>query len=239
MAVPGGMEERIPVRGIRKRISEKMHKSTTTAAHFAYVDEVDMTHLVHLRERLQEVAEKKKVRLTYLPFVMKAMIAALKEYPILNSSLDDERQEIVIKKYYNIGIATATEQGLVVPVVKDADKKDIWQMAREIQDLADAARQGRLRLEDMQGGTITVTSLGTQSGMLAIPVINWPEAAIVSINKIEKRPVVVNDQIVIRQMMYLSLSFDHRIIDGHIAAAFANTMIKFLEHPALLFVGLE
>lgn len=232
-------EERIPLRGIRKRIAEKMHKSVTTAAHFGYADEVDMTNIVHLRERLEEMAERKKVRLTYLPFVIKAVTAALKEYPILNSSLDDERQEIVIKKYCNVGVATATDQGLVVPVIKDADKKDIWQLAKEIEQLAGDARSGKLKLEDVTGGTITITSLGAQAGVIASPVINWPEAAIISVNKIEKRPVVVNDQVVIRQMMYLSLSFDHRIVDGHVGAAFTSVMIKYLEHPALLFVGME
>jgi len=237
--VTAANEERIPLRGIRKRIAEKMHKSVTTAAHFGYADEVDMTNIVHLRERLMEMSERKKVRLTYLPFVIKAVVAALKEYPILNSSLDDERQEIVIKKYCNVGVATATDQGLVVPVIKDADKKDIWQLAKEIEQHAEEARSGKLKLEDVTGGTITITSLGAQAGVIASPVINWPEAAIISVNKIEKRPVVVNDQVVIRQMMYLSLSFDHRIVDGHVGAAFTSVMIKYLEHPALLFVGME
>lgn len=237
--VSGDREERIPLRGVRKRIAEKMHKSTTTAAHFGYADEVDMTALVNLRERLLETAEKKKVKLTYLPFIVKSLIAALKEYPALNSSLDDERQEIVIKKYYNVGIAIATDQGLVVPVIKDADKKDIWELAREIERLATDARANKLKLEDIQGGTITITSLGAQSGVIASPVINWPEAAIMSVNKIEKRPVVVNDQVVVRHMMYLSLSFDHRIVDGHVGAAFTSAMIRSMEHPALLFVGME
>ncbi len=230
-------EERIPLRGIRKRISEKMHKSKTTAAHFALVEEVDMTSLVHLRERLMDMAESKKVKLTYLPFIIKALTAALKEYPYMNASMDDDKQEIVLKKYYNIGIATATEQGLIVPVIKEADKKDIWELAKEIEHLAANAREGKLKLEEIQGGTITITSLGAQSGALSIPVINWPEAAIISINKIEKRPVVVSEQIVIRHMMNLSLSFDHRILDGHVAAAFANMMVKYLEHPTLLFLG--
>ena len=158
---------------------------------------------------------------------------------MLNSSVDDERQEIVVKRYYNIGVAVATDQGLVVPVVKDADRKDIWQIAREIEDLAAEARSGKLKLEDVQDVTITITSLGTQGGVFTSPVINWPETAIVSINRIEKRPVVVNDQIVVRQMMYLSLSFDHRVIDGHVAAAFTTKMVRYLEHPTLLFMGLE
>ncbi len=230
-------EERVPLRGVRKRTSEKMHKSKTTAAHFALVEEVDMTSLVHLRERLMDMAESKKVKLTYLPFVIKALTAALKEYPDMNASMDDDKAEIVLKKYYNVGIATATEQGLIVPIIKDADKKDVWELASEIDRLATEARAGKLKLEDVQGGTITITSLGAHSGVMSIPVINWPEAAIISINKIEKRPIVINEQIVIRHMMFLSLSFDHRILDGHVAAAFANMMVKYLEHPTLLFLG--
>ena len=237
--VSGDLEERIPMRGIRKKISDKMHKSVTTASHFLYVDEVDMTNLVHIRERLKDVAEKKNAKLTYLPFVIKSVVASLKEFPILNSSVDDERQEIVIKKYYNIGVATATDQGLVVPVIKNADKKDIWQLAIEIEELANGARTGKLKLDDVQDGTMTITSLGVQSGIITSPIINWPETAIVSINRIEERPVVLNNQIVVREMMYLSVSFDHRVIDGNIAAAFTSNVVKLLEHPTLLFMGLD
>lgn len=232
-------EERIPIHGLRKRILEKMAKSNVTAAHFTYVEEVDMTQLVHLRDQLKETADWKSVRLTFLPFVIKAVVAALKEFPTLNASVDDERGEIVEKHYYHIGIATATEEGLTVTVVHEADGKDLWYLAKEVERLSNAAREKRLTLEDVQGSTFTITSLGREGGMFATPIINWPEVGILGIHKIEKRPVVRNDQMVIRDMMYLSCSFDHRVIDGHVGAAFVQAVRNFLEHPALLFVSLE
>jgi len=153
--------------------------------------------------------------------------------------VDDERGEIVVKKYFNIGIATATDEGLTVTVVHDADKKDLWALAKEIERLSNAAREKRLALEDVVGSTFTITSLGKEGGILATPIVNWPEVAILGVHKIEKRPVVRNDQIVIRDMMNLSCSFDHRVIDGHVGAAFVQSVRNSLEHPALLFVGLE
>jgi len=236
---PSGLEERIPIHGLRKRIAEKMAKSHATVAPFTYVEEVDMTQLVHLRDRLKEAAEGKGIKLTYLPFVVKALIAALKELPTLNASVDDEKQEIVVKRYYHIGIATATDEGLTVTVVHDADKRDIWNLAREIDRLAAAAREKKLTLQEIQGSTFTITSLGKEGGMFATPIINWPEVGIIGIHKIEKRPVVRNDLVVIREMMYLSCTFDHRVIDGHVGAAFVQAVVKYLEHPALQFVGLE
>ena len=235
---PAGGEERIPIHGLRKRIYDKMAKSTATAAHFTYVEEVDMSHLVQLRERLNEAGAKKGVKLTFLPFIMKACIAALKEFPTLNASVDDERQEIVVKRFYNLGIATATEEGLNVTVVHDADRKDLWNLAAEVERLATAARDKKLSLQDVQGSTFTITSLGKEGGILATPIINWPEVAILGIHKIEKRPVVRDDHIVIREMMYVSCSFDHRVIDGHVGAAFVQSVRKYLEHPAMLFVDL-
>ncbi len=236
---PGVREERIPIHGLRKRIYDKMSKSKATAAHFTYVEEVDMSHLVQLRERLNEAGARKGVKLTYLPFVIKACVAALKEFPTLNASVDDERQEIVVKRYYNLGIATATDEGLNVTVVHDADAKDLWSLAREVERLAAAARDKKLSLQDVQGSTFTITSLGKEGGILATPIINWPEVAILGIHKIERRPVVRDDHIVIRDMMYVSCSFDHRVIDGHIGAAFVQAVRGYLEHPALLFVGLD
>lgn len=231
-----GPEERIPIHGIRRRIAEKMQKSKNTAAHFTFVEEVDMTHLVHLRETLKAKGEKKGVKLTYLPFIIRAVVAALKGHPSLNASLDDERGEIVLKRYYNIGIATATDAGLIVPVVHDADKKDLYELAKEVERLAEAARTNKLTPRDVQGGTFSITSLGALGGILATPIINWPEVAILGIHRIEKRPVVHNDQVGIREMMYLTCSFDHRVIDGHVGAAFVESMKEYLEHPALLFV---
>ncbi|MCX8103152.1 MAG: 2-oxo acid dehydrogenase subunit E2 [Candidatus Bipolaricaulota bacterium] len=231
-------EERIPLRGIRKRIVEHMHKSKTTAAHFTYVDEVDMTELVQLREQMKPLAEQKGVKLTYLPFIVKASVAALKEMPMLNASLDEATGEIVIKKYYNIGIATATDDGLIVPVIKDADRKSIVEIAAEIERLAKVAREGKIALQDIQGGTFTITSLGALGGLFATPIINYPEVAILGIHEIKRRPVVRDDQIVIRDIMYVSLSFDHRLIDGDVGARFCKKIISYLENPKLLFLEL-
>ncbi len=241
--VPGAVitdrrEERIPLRGIRKRIAEHMHQSKTTAAHFTYVDEVDMTELIQVREQMKPLAEQKGVKLTYLPFIVKASVAALKEMPILNASIDEAKGEIVIKKYYNIGIATATEEGLIVPVIKDADRKSLLEIAMEIERLAKAAREGKIALSDLQGGTFTITSLGALGGLFATPIINYPEVAILGIHEIKKRPVVRDDQIVIRDIMYVSLSFDHRLIDGDVGARFCKKIISYLENPKLLFLEL-
>jgi pyruvate dehydrogenase E2 component (dihydrolipoamide acetyltransferase) len=234
-----GGEERIPIHGLRKRIFEKMAKSNATAAHFTYVEEVDMSQLVHLRDHLKEAAERRGLKLTFLPFFIKSILGALKEFPALNASVDDEHGEIVVKKYYNIGIATATDEGLTVTVVHEADKRDLWGLAKEVERLTNAAREKKLALEDVLGSTFTITSLGKDGGILATPIINWPEVAILGVHRIEKRPVVRNDQVVIREMMYLSCSFDHRVIDGHVGAAFVQNVRNSLEHPALLFVGLE
>src|SRR6266581_162000 len=235
-AASSGVEQRIPIHGLRKRIFEKMAKSNVTAAHFTYVEEVDMTQLVHLRDHLKPTADRKGVKLTFLPFFVKAILAALVEFPTLNASVDDERGEIVVKGYYNIGIATATDEGLTVTVVQQADKKGLWDLAKEIERLAAAARDKKLSLQDVQGSTFTITSLGKEGGILATPIINWPEVAILGIHKIEKRPVVRDDQIAIREMMYMSCSFDHRVVDGHVGAAFVQSVRNYLEHPATIFV---
>src|SRR2546425_4777039 len=235
-AAPSGSEQRIPIHGLRKRIFEKMAKSNVTAAHFTYVEEVDMTQLVHLRDHLKPTADRKGVKLTFLPFFVKAILAALVEFPTLNASVDDERGEIVVKGYYNIGIATATDEGLTVTVVHDADKKGLWDLAKEIERLAAAARDKKLSLQDVQGSPFTITSLGKEGGIFATPIINWPEVAILGIHKIEKRPVVRDDQIAIREMMYMSCSFDHRVVDGHVGAAFVQAVRNYLEHPATIFV---
>jgi pyruvate dehydrogenase E2 component (dihydrolipoamide acetyltransferase) len=236
---PARGEERIPIHGLRKRIFEKMAKSNAMVAPFTYVEEVDMSQLVHLRDHLKETAERKGIKLTFLPFFIKAVVGSLKEFPTMNASVDDERGEIVVKGYYNIGIATATDEGLTVTVVHDADKKDLWALAKEIERLSNLAREKRLALEDVLGSTFTITSLGKEGGILATPIVNWPEVAILGVHKIEKRPVVRNDQVTIRDMMNLSCSFDHRVIDGHVGAAFVQSIRGSLEHPALLFVGLD
>jgi len=236
VAGPRGVEERILMRGIRRKVAEHMVKSRDSTAQVTHVDEVDMTEVVHLREKTKASAEKRGIKLTYLPFIIKALVQALKKYPYLNASLDDEKQEIVLKKYYNIGIATDTEQGLVVPVLKGAEHKSITQLADEISKLSEKARAGQLTLDEIQGSTFTVTNVGGIGGVFATPIINYPEVAILGVHKITKRPVVRDNQITIRDMTYLSVSFDHRVLDGAMAAQFMNTIKQYLEDPKLLLI---
>ncbi|MBI3658924.1 2-oxo acid dehydrogenase subunit E2 [Candidatus Acetothermia bacterium] len=231
-----GREERMPLRGIRKKMSERMHQSKTTAAHFTYVDEIDMTELVKLREQMKPLTEKKNIKLTYLPFIVKACVAALKAMPLLNASLDEAKGDIVLKKYYNVGIAAATDEGLVVPVVKEADRKSLVEIAADIERLATTAREGKLQLHDIQGSTFTITSLGAMGGLFATPIINYPEVAILGVHEIKKRPVVRESGIVVRDIMLLSLSFDHRIVDGYMGAGFCKKIKDYLENPKLLFL---
>jgi pyruvate dehydrogenase E2 component (dihydrolipoamide acetyltransferase) len=233
---PRGPEERVPLRGIRRKVAEHMVQSRNTAAQVTHVEEVDMTEIVRLRERAKASAEKRGVKLTYLPFIIKALVAALKEYPYLNASLDDDKQEIVLKKYYNIGIATDTEQGLVVPVIKGAEHKSITALAEEITTLSDKARTSQLTLDEVQGGTFTVTSVGSIGGVFATPIINYPEVGILGVHKITERPVAKDLQIQVRHMTYLSLSFDHRVLDGAMAARFMNVIKQYLEDPKLLLL---
>jgi pyruvate/2-oxoglutarate dehydrogenase complex dihydrolipoamide acyltransferase (E2) component len=227
-------EERVPVRGLRKIVAERMARSIHTTAQVTHVDEADMTELVLLREAFKGSAEKRGVKLTFLPLLIKAVIPALKEFPYVNASLDEEAGEIVLKKSYNIGIATDTENGLVVPVVKDADKKDVFEIAAEIQQLAAKARSAQLTLDDVHGSTFTITNQGSVGGLFATPIINYPEAAILGTHKISKRPVVREGKIEVRDVMYLSLSFDHRILDGAYAARFVNKAISMIQDPKLL-----
>ena len=233
---PRGVEERVPIRGIRRKVAEHMVKSRDSTAQVTHVDEVDMTEVVHLREKAKASADKQGIKLTYLPFIIKALVLALKKYPYLNASLDDEKQEIVLKKYYNIGIATDTDQGLVVPVVRAAEHKSITQLEEEISKLSEKARAGQLTLDEIQGSTFTVTNVGGIGGIFATPIINYPEVAILGVHKITKRPVVKDNQIVIRDMTYLSVSFDHRVLDGAMAAQFMNAIKQYLEDPKLLLL---
>lgn len=233
----GAREERIAIHGIRKRISEKMIKSAQGTASVTHVDEVDFTELVNLREASKPLAESKKVKLTYLPFIIKAVIATLKQFQYFNASIDDEKKEIIMKRYYNIGIAADTPNGLIVPVVRDADKKNVIEIASEIERLSEAARNGTIQLHDLQGGTFTITNIGTLGGIMSTPIINIPEVAILGVHKIQKKPVVKNDQIVIRDMGYVALTFDHRIVDGADAARFTSKLKQYLESPALIFLA--
>jgi pyruvate dehydrogenase E2 component (dihydrolipoamide acetyltransferase) len=230
------LEERIPLRGVRKRIFEGMARSKHTAAHFTFVEECDAGALKALRARLRPAAEKAGVKLTFLPFFVKAVVAALKRHPTLNAAFDEATQEIVVRRYYDIGIASATEAGLLVPVVRGADRKSILDVAREIQRLGDDSKAGKVRPDDLGGSTFTITSLGQQGGLLATPILNFPEVAILGVHQIKQKPVVREGQIVVGDVMLLSLSFDHRIIDGHVGAAFAYEIIGYLEDPDRLFL---
>lgn len=232
----GDLEERIPLRGVRKRIFEGMSRSKHTAAHFTFVEECDVTALKELRSRLRPKAEAAGVKLTFLPFFVKACVAALKKHPMLNSAFDEAAQEIVVRRAYHIGIASATEAGLIVPVVRDADRKSILDIARDIARLSEDTKAGKAKAEDLGGSTFTITSLGAQGGLFATPILNFPEVGILGIHQMKQKPVVRDGQIVIGDVMMLSLSFDHRIIDGHIGAAFAYEIISYLENPDKLFL---
>jgi 2-oxoglutarate dehydrogenase complex dihydrolipoamide succinyltransferase (E2) component len=229
-----GQEEVVPLKGIRRVVAEHMAKAQSTTASVTHVDEADVSEVVMLREAFKGSADKRGVKLTYLPFIIKAIIPALREFPYMNASLDDESHSILLKKYYNIGIATDTEDGLVVPVVKNADKKDIYQIAMEIENLAQKARSGTLSLDEVKGSTFTITNVGSIGGLFATPIINWPEVAILGLHKISKRPMVRNGNVEIRDMTYLSLTFDHRVMDGAYAARFLARVIEILQDPKKL-----
>jgi pyruvate dehydrogenase E2 component (dihydrolipoamide acetyltransferase) len=225
-------EERIPLRGLRRRIAEAMRRSLDTAAHYTFVAECDMgavaAHLAANKSR----AEQAGVPLTYLAYVVKALIEPLRQFPLLNASLDDAAHEVVLKRRYHIGVASATAEGLTVPVVRDVDRRPLFGVAAEIRRLATAAREGTIKLEDLQGGTFTVTSTGAKGGLLATPIIHHPQVAILGVHEIKRRPVVVNDQIVARETGNLSLSLDHRVVDGAVGADFLYAVIARLADPA-------
>jgi len=229
-------EERVPFKGIRKAISNAMVKSAYTAPHVTIMDEVDVTELVAFRAKMKPVAEKKGVKVTYLPFIVKALVAACREFPALNASIDEEKQEIVYKKHYDIGIATDTDNGLIVPVIHEADRKNIWNIASSITDLATRGRDGKLTPAEMKGSTISITNIGSAGGMFFTPIINYPEVAILGTGRITEKPVVKNGEIVAAPVMALSLSFDHRLIDGATAQNFMNYIKKLLASPELFLM---
>jgi pyruvate dehydrogenase E2 component (dihydrolipoamide acetyltransferase) len=226
-----GSLDRIPLRGIRRATARKMAESVATAAHVTHFDEAHLTKLVELREKLKREAVEKNIKLTYLPFIVRALIEAMKLHPTLNASLDEEEQEIIIKKYYNIGIAVDVPDGLIVPVVKFADQKSLLDLAEEIQNLAEAAKSRKLDLADLKGGTFSITNVGMLGGEFATPIINYPEAAILATLRIADRVRAVGGKVTIIKTLPLCLSFDHRIIDGAEAARFMNDLIHFLENP--------
>jgi pyruvate dehydrogenase E2 component (dihydrolipoamide acetyltransferase) len=231
-----GAIEKIALRGLRKTIAKNLILSQKTTAFVTGMDEADITDLWSLREREKKSLLDKGIHLTFLPFFIKAVHHALAEHPLLNASVDEEREEIIIKKYYNIGIAVDTPDGLMVPVIKDADKKTILKLAKEIQDLSQKARERKIKLEEMKGSTFTITNYGHFGGVFATPIINYPDVAILGTGKISDKPWVKDGQIAIRKILPLSLTFDHRVTDGVDSARFLSKIIQYLEDPALLFI---
>jgi pyruvate dehydrogenase E2 component (dihydrolipoamide acetyltransferase) len=229
-------DERVPLRGLRKRIAENMALSKRTAAHFTYVEECDVTELVAYRDRAGARAEERGVKLTYLPFIVKAVCAGLRKFPMCNAMLDEAKQEIIYRKSYHIGIGTATKEGLLVAVVRDADRRSIFDLAAEIDRLAKAAREGKAKREELTGSTFTITSLGALGGVLATPIINYPEVAILGVHAFRPQPRVVNHEIVVRTVGNLSVSFDHRVVDGFEGAMFLQEVVKYLQDPTLMFM---
>jgi 2-oxoglutarate dehydrogenase E2 component (dihydrolipoamide succinyltransferase) len=230
-APAGTREEDVqPLTNVRKKIAENMVRSRHTAAHCATWDEVDMTALVELRARMKDrIKTTYGVNLTYMPFIVKAVTRALKEYPVLNASMTET--EVHYKKYYNIGVAVHRDAGLIVPVVKDADRKSVLQLAREIEDLGNRTRTDKLTLDDIQGGTFTITNAGMFGATASTPIINHPEVAILGVHLIQERAVVRDHRIVIRWMMTLVVSFDHRLVDGTPAVQFLHRVKELLEDP--------
>ncbi|SFA76460.1 MULTISPECIES: dihydrolipoamide acetyltransferase family protein [unclassified Bacillus (in: firmicutes)] len=237
-AVPQGQypETREKMSGIRKAIAKAMVNSKHTAPHVTLMDEIDVTKLVAHRKNFKEVAAKKGIKLTFLPYVVKALTSALREYPALNTSLDDAAGEIVHKHYYNIGIAADTEKGLLVPVVKDADRKSVFSISNEINELAVKARDGKLAPDEMKGASCTISNIGSAGGQWFTPVINHPEVAILGIGRIAEKPIVRDGEIVAAPVLALSLSFDHRMIDGATAQNALNHIKRLLNDPELLLM---
>ncbi|MGH2784436.1 MAG: dihydrolipoamide acetyltransferase family protein [Actinomycetota bacterium] len=234
-AAQGPLEERIPVRSIRRTIAERMVRSYSEIPHVAEWLQVDATELMRLRADLTASPEAEGSKISPLPVLMKALVAALRKHPLVNSSWDAERNEIVVKHAYHIGIATDTERGLLVPVVRDADQLSVFEIAREVARLAAGARDGTITAAELSGSTITITNVGSFGMESGTPIINFPEAAILATGAIAKRPWVVGDQIAVRDVMTLALSFDHRIIDGAEAGRFLRYLGDLIEKPARLF----
>lgn len=230
------LETREKMSSIRRVIANAMVNSKTKAPHVTLLDEVDVTALVIHRKKFKELALEKEIKLTYLPYVVKAVVSTLKEFPILNASIDDATDEIVQKHYYNIGIAADTEKGLLVPVVKNADSKSVFEISSEINTLAGKARDGILSSDEMKDASTTITNIGSAGGQWFTPVINYPEAAILGIGRIADKPIVKNGEIIAAPVLALSLSFDHRIVDGATAQLALNQIKKLLNDPQLIMM---
>ncbi|GAA0494550.1 pyruvate dehydrogenase complex dihydrolipoyllysine-residue acetyltransferase [Salinibacillus aidingensis] len=229
-------ETREKMSGIRRSIAKAMVKSKQTAPHVTLMDDVDVTELVAHRKKFKQAALDQDIKLTYLPYVVRALVSTLKKYPTLNTSIDDETDEIVHKHYYNIGIAADTDKGLLVPVVKDADRKSIFETSAEINELAAKARDGKLAPDEMKGASCTITNIGSAGGQWFTPVINHPEVAILGIGRIAEKPVVRDGEVVVAPVLALSLSFDHRIIDGATAQEALNHVKRLLNDPQLIMM---
>lgn len=229
-------EEQIQVIGMRRKIAQRMQDATQRAAHFSYVEEIDVTGIEELRAHLNEKHGASRGKLTLLPFLVRALVVALRDFPQMNARYDDEAQVITRLGAVHVGVATQSDVGLMVPVVRHAEARSLWDSAAEISRLANAARNGKASRDELSGSTITLTSLGALGGIVSTPVLNLPEVAIVGVNKIVERPMVVKGQVVIRKMMNLSSSFDHRVVDGMDAALFIQAIRGLLEQPATLFV---
>jgi pyruvate/2-oxoglutarate dehydrogenase complex dihydrolipoamide acyltransferase (E2) component len=228
---------RVPFQGLRRKIAEHMALAKRVIPHYSYIDECDVTELVRLRDDLKAAYARAGVKLTYLAFIVKAVVHALKEVPLVNSSLDEAANEIVFHDRYDVGVAVSTPGGLIVPVIRDADKRDLGGVAREIERLSNDARAGKQRLDDLRGGVFSVTSVGNVGGLISTPIINHPEVGILGVGRIVKRPVFdANGRVRPADLVYLSLSFDHRVVDGAVGAAFANAVIGRLRNPALLLL---
>jgi 2-oxoisovalerate dehydrogenase E2 component (dihydrolipoyl transacylase) len=228
--------EPVKVIGLRRKIAEKMQDAKRRIPHFAYVEEADLTELEDFRAHLNATKRSDQPKLTMLPFLMRALVMALPDFPQINARFDDEQGVVYRHENVDIGIATQTDNGLIVPVVRHAEARDMWDAAAEVSRLAAAVRSNTASKDELSGSTITITSLGALGGIVTTPVINHPEVAIIGVNKLVERPVVKNGQIVIRKMMNLSSSFDHRVVDGYDAAAFIQRVKGLLEHPAAMFV---
>ena len=231
-------DERIPFRGVRRKIADNLLRSKQSAAHFTYVEECDVTELVALRARAKKRAAERGIKLSFLPFIIKAVVSGLKKFPIVNATLDTERDEIVLRKSYHVGVAAATDSGLIVPVLKNADRLSLFEIAGSLEPLAERVRTGKASRDELTGSTFTISSLGLLGGVLATPIINFPEVAILGVHKIRETPVVRDGQIVIRQIMNLSISLDHRIVDGYEGAKFLQHVVELLQDPTLMFMEL-
>jgi pyruvate dehydrogenase E2 component (dihydrolipoamide acetyltransferase) len=232
--------ERSPMRGLRRVIAQAMVRSKFTAPHYSYVDKFECSALVELREQAKQIGEQYGIKVSYLPFIVKALVGALKEFPIANSSLEekDGQFELVQKKYFHIGVAVASPDGLIVPVIKHADRKTLLEIAKEINELSAKVRAGKAAPEELKGSTFTITSMGNVGGLFATPIINYPEVGIMGVYKIQEEPLVKDGQIVIGKTMHLSLSLDHRVVDGAVGGYFCNAVIERLQNPAKLLMEL-